>query len=148
MDSLSYKTKNVSKETADKKWVVVDAKDAVVGRLCSHVAKVLRGKHKPSFTPNSDCGDYVIVINSDGLKFTGDKMNQKVYLRHTGYTGGQRSTSVREMMDKSSTYVIEKAVKGMLPKNKLGRAIFKNLYIYEGAEHPHGAQKPTEIKFN
>ena len=146
MDSLSYKTKNVSKATADKKWIVVDAQDAVVGRLSSEVAKILKGKNKPSYTPNADCGDYVIVINSDGLKFTGDKMNSKVYLRHTGYTGGQRSTSVRQMMDKSSTLVIEKAVKGMLPKNKLGRAIFKNLYVYEGAEHPHAAQKPVEIK--
>lgn len=146
MDSLSYKTKNVSKATADKKWVVVDAQDAVVGRLSSEVAKILKGKNKPSYTPNADCGDYVIVVNSNGLKFTGDKMNSKVYLRHTGYTGGQRVTSVRDMMDKSSTLVIEKAVKGMLPKNKLGRAIFKNLYIYEGAEHPHSAQKPVEIK--
>jgi len=146
MDSLSYKTKNVNKATADKKWIIVDAQDAVVGRLSSEVAKILKGKNKPSYTPYADCGDNVIVINSDGLKFTGNKMNSKVYLRHTGYTGGQRSTSVREMMDKSSTLVIEKAVKGMLPKNKLGRAIFKNLYVYEGAEHPHEAQKPVEIK--
>jgi len=146
MDSLSYKTKNVNKATADKKWVVVDAQDAVVGRLSSEVAKILKGKTKPSYTPYADCGDNVIVINSDGLKFTGDKMNSKVYLRHTGYTGGQRKTSVREMMDKSSKFVIEKAVKGMLPKTKLGNAIFKNLFVYEGSEHPHAAQKPVEIK--
>ena len=146
MDSLSYKTKNVNKATAEKNWIVVDAQDAVVGRLSSEVAKILKGKNKTSYTPNADCGDYVIVINSDGLKFTGNKMNSKVYLRHTGYTGGQRSTSVREMMEKSSTRVIEKAVKGMLPKSKLGRAIFKNLFVYEGAEHPHTAQKPVEIK--
>ena len=147
MDSLSYKTQNVNKATADKKWVVVDAQDAVVGRLSSEVAKILKGKNKPSYTPNADCGDNVIVINSDGLRFTGNKMNSKVYLRHTGYTGGQRATSFREMMEKSSRFVIEKAVKGMLPKNKLGRAIFKNLYVYEGAEHPHAAQKPIQIKF-
>ena len=146
MDSLSYKTKNVSKATADKKWVVIDAQDAVVGRLSSEVAKILKGKNKPSYTPNADCGDHVIVINSDGIRFTGNKMQQKVYLRHTGYTGGQRSTTATEMMDKSSTLVVEKAVRGMLPKNRLGRAIFKNLYVYEGAEHPHTAQKPVEIK--
>jgi len=146
MDSLSYKTKNVNKATADKNWIVVDAQDAVVGRMSSEVAKILKGKNKPSYTPYADCGDNVIVINSDGLKFTGNKMNSKVYLRHTGYTGGQRSTSVRELMDKSSKFVIEKAVRGMLPKNKLGRAIFKNLFVYEGAEHPHAAQKPVEIK--
>ena len=146
MDSLSYKTKNVNKATADKKWIVVDAQDAIVGRMSSEVAKILKGKNKPSYTPYADCGDNVIVINSDGLKFTGNKMDSKVYIRHTGYTGGQKKTSVREMMDKSSRFVIEKAVKGMLPKNKLGRAIFKNLFVYEGAEHPHEAQKPVEIK--
>jgi len=146
MDSLSYKTKYVSKETADKKWVVIDAKDAVVGRLCSEVAKILRGKHKPSFSPQSDCGDYVVVINSNDIRFTGNKENTKVYLRHTGHPGGQRSTTVPQLRAKSSTYVIENAVRGMLPKNKLGRATFKNLHIYEGAEHPHAAQKPTEIK--
>lgn len=146
MDSLSYKTKYVNKETADKKWVVIDAKDAVVGRLSSEVAKILRGKNKPSYSPHADCGDHVIVINSDGLRLTGNKASQKVYLRHTGHPGGQRSTSFRQMMDKSSTFVIENAVRGMLPKNKLGRAIFKNLHIFEGAEHPHAAQKPIEIK--
>lgn len=146
MDSLSYKTKYVNKETADKQWVVIDAKDAIVGRLCSEVAKILRGKNKPSFSPHADCGDNVIIINSDGLRFTGNKESQKVYLRHTGYTGGLRTTSFRQMMDKSSAFVIENAVRGMLPKNKLGRAIFKNMHIYEGAEHPHTAQKPTEIK--
>ena len=146
MDSLSYKTKYVSKETADKQWVVIDAKDAIVGRLSSEVAKILRGKNKPSFSPHADCGDYVIVINSDGLRLTGDKENSKVYLRHTGHPGGQRSTSFKNMMAKSSTFVIENAVRGMLPKSKLGRAVFKNLHIFEGAEHPHTAQKPTEIK--
>lgn len=146
MDSLSYKTKYVNKETADKKWVVIDAKDAVVGRLSSEVAKILKGKNKPSYSPHADCGDNVIVINSNELKLTGNKESQKVYLRHTGHPGGQRSTSFRQMMDKSSTYVIENAVRGMLPKTKLGRAIFKNLHVFEGAEHPHAAQKPTEIK--
>lgn len=146
MDSLSYKTKYVNKATADKKWVIIDAQDAVVGRMSSEVAKILKGKNKPSYTPYADCGDNVIVINSDGIRFTGNKMQQKVYLRHTGYTGGQRATTATEMMEKSSRLVVEKAVKGMLPKNKLGRAIFKNLFVYEGAEHPHAAQKPVEIK--
>lgn len=146
MDSLSYKTKYVNKETADKKWVVIDAKDAIVGRLCSEVAKILRGKNKPSYSPHADCGDYVIIINSDDIRLTGNKESQKVYLRHTGYTGGLRTTSYRQMMAKSSTLVIENAVRGMLPKSKLGRAVFKNMHIFEGAEHPHTAQKPTEIK--
>lgn len=148
MDSLSYKTKYVNKETADKKWIVVDAQDAVVGRLSSEVAKILRGKNKPSYSPHMDCGDNVIVINAKGVRLTGNKTQDKVYIRHTGYTGGQRSTSFLEMMNKAPERVIENAVRGMLPKNKLGRAIIKNLHIYEGVEHPHTAQKPTEIKFN
>lgn len=148
MDSLSYKTKYVNKETADKKWIVVDAQDAVVGRLSSEVAKILRGKTKPSYSPHMDCGDNVIVINAKGVRLTGNKVQDKTYIRHTGYTGGQRSTSFIEMMNKAPERVIESAVRGMLPKTKLGRAIIKNLHVYEGAEHPHAAQKPTEIKFN
>ena len=146
MDTLSYKTVSANKTTVDKGWVVIDADGQVLGRFASKVASLIRGKHKPSFTPHVDCGDNVVVINSDKIKLTGKKMTDKVYVRHTGYPGGQRFATPREVMQKSSTIVIEKAVRGMLPKNRLGRAIFKNLYIYEGAEHPHEAQQPKEIK--
>ena len=146
MDSLSYKTKSVNKANAEKGWVVIDAQDMVLGRLASRVAFMIRGKHKPSFTPNSDCGDNVIVVNCDGLKLTGSKWDTKVYTRHTGFPGGQRHTLAKDLKAKSSTLLVESAVRGMLPKNRLGRAIFKNLFVYEGAEHPHEAQKPKEIK--
>lgn len=146
MDTLSYKTISANKATVSKNWVVVDADGQVLGRLASKVASLIRGKHKPNFTPHVDCGDSVVVLNSDKIKLTGKKMTDKVYVRHTGYPGGQRFATPREIMEKSSTILIEKAVRGMLPKNRLGRAIFKNLYIYEGAEHPHDAQQPQEIK--
>ncbi len=146
VDTLSYKTVSANKATVDKNWVVVDADGQVLGRLASKVASLIRGKHKPNFTPHVDCGDSVVVLNSDKIKLTGKKMTDKVYVRHTGYPGGQRFATPREIMQKSSTILIEKAVRGMLPKNRLGRAIFKNLYIYEGAEHPHDAQQPKEIK--
>lgn len=146
MDTLSYRTVSANKATVNKGWVIVDAEDQVLGRLASQVASLIRGKHKPSFTPHVDCGDSVIVINSDKVRLTGKKMTDKVYVRHTGYPGGQRFATPREVMQKSSTLLVEKAVRGMLPKNRLGRAIFKNLYIYEGAEHPHDAQQPKEIK--
>lgn len=147
MDSLSYKTISANKATVDKNWVIIDAQSQVLGRLASEIAKVIRGKNKPSFTPNVDCGDNVIVINSDKVRLTGRKMDEKVYTRHTGYPGGQRFTTARQMKAKSSTLLVEHAVRGMLPKNRLGRQLFKNLYIYPGAEHPHAAQQPKEIKF-
>lgn len=147
MDSLSYKTISANKATVDKDWVIIDAQSQVLGRLASEIAKVIRGKNKPSFTPNVDCGDNVIVINSDKVRMTGRKMDEKVYTRHTGYPGGQRFTTARQMKAKSSTLLVEHAVRGMLPKNRLGRQLFKNLYIYPGAEHPHAAQQPKEIKF-
>lgn len=146
MDTLSYKTKSVSKDTSERKWYVVDATDMVLGRLSSEVAKILRGKNKPSYTPHSDCGDSVIVINSDKIKLTGKKWTDKIYLHYTGYPGGQREQTPLQLKEKSSTLLIEKAVRGMLPKNKLGRALFKNLKVFEGAEHNHEAQNPTEIK--
>lgn len=147
MDSLSYKTISLNNATADKKWVVMDAKGQVLGRFASQVAKVIRGKHKPGYTPNVDCGDNVIVINSDKIKLTGKKMTDKVYVRHTGYPGGQRTTTPKQiMMTKSSTIIVENAVRGMLPKSILGRALFKNLHVYTGGEHPHEAQQPKEIK--
>ncbi|MGI9545114.1 MAG: 50S ribosomal protein L13 [Cyclobacteriaceae bacterium] len=147
MDTLSYKTKSANKATVSKEWVVVDAESQVLGRFSSQVARLIRGKHKPNFTPHVDCGDNVIVINSDKIRLTGKKWDQKVYISHSGYPGGQKSKTVKQMMDKSSTKVIENAVRGMLPKTKLGRAIFKNLYVYEGADHPHEAQNPKAIKF-
>jgi large subunit ribosomal protein L13 len=147
VDTLSYKTKSANAATVDKQWVVVDAQAAVLGRLASEVAKILRGKTKPSFTPHVDCGDNVIVINSDKIRLTGNKMNEKVYVRHTGYPGGQRISTPKMLMAKSSTILIEKAVRGMLPKNRLGRQLYGNLYVYEGAEHPHVAQQPKSITF-
>lgn len=147
MDTLSYKTISANDATADKGWVVVDANQKVLGRVASEVAKMIRGKHKASFTPHVDCGDNVIVINADKVRLTGNKWTKKEYIRHTGYPGGQRSETPREVKDrKSSTILVERAVRGMLPKTRLGRAIFKNLYVYEGTEHPHEAQKPKEIK--
>ena len=147
MDTLSYKTISANTATVEKAWVVVDAENQIVGRLTSEIAKVLRGKHKASFTPHVDCGDNVIVINAEKIRFTGKKMNNKVYTRHTGYPGGQRFATPREVLAKNPRGVVEAAVKGMLPKNKLGSELFRNLYVYAGSTHPHTAQQPTEIKF-
>ena len=147
MDTLSYKTVSANKATVEKNWVVVDADSQVLGRLSSEVAKVIRGKHKPGYTPHVDCGDNVIVINADKVKLTGKKWTDKVYIRHTGYPGGQRQRTANELKAKSSTLLVENAVRGMLPKNRLGRALFNNLYVYAGAEHPHAEQKPKELKF-
>ncbi|WP_258105235.1 50S ribosomal protein L13 [Marinoscillum sp. MHG1-6] len=146
MDTLSYKTVSLNKATADKKWVIVDAEAQVLGRVASEVAKIIRGKNKPGYTPNVDCGDNVIVINSDKIRLTGNKWSEKQYVRHTGYPGGQRIATPLEVKAKSSTILVEKAVKGMLPKNKLGNKLYKNLFVYEGSEHPHEAQQPTEVK--
>ena len=145
MDTLSYKTLSANKANVDKQWIVIDAQDKVLGRLSTEVAKRIRGKHKTNFTPHVDCGDNVIVINSDKIRLTGNKWEDKVYVRHSGYPGGQKTTTPKQLMAKSSTRIIEKAVKGMLPKNRLGRALFGNLYIYEGAEHPHEAQQPNLV---
>ena len=148
MDSLSYKTISANAATVDKQWVVIYATDEVLGRLASQVAKILRGKNKPSYTPHVDCGDYVIVINADKVKLTGKKMTDKVYTRHTGVPGGQRFATPADYLAKKPTFLIEKAVKGMLPKTRLGEAIMKNLKVYAGAEHPHAAQNPKAIKLN
>lgn len=142
VDTLSYKTKAANKETVEHKWYVVDADGEVVGRLASRIAHVLRGKHKPSYTPHVDCGDYVIVINADKVRFTGQKLDQKEYLRYTGYPGGQRKATPRDLLSKKPQAVLENAVKGMLPKTKLGRQLIKKLFLYAGSEHPHQAQKP------
>ena len=148
MDSLSYKTISANAATVDKQWVVIDATDEVLGRLASQVAKILRGKNKPSSTPHVDCGDYVIVIIADKVKLTGKKMTDKVYTRHTGFPGGQRFATPADYLAKKPTFLIEKAVKGMLPTTRLGEAIMKNLKVYAGAEHPHAAQNPKAIKLN
>lgn len=146
MDNLSYKTISANKATVEKNWVVVDADSKVLGRFASDVAKIIRGKNKPSYTPNVDCGDNVIVVNADKVRMTGKKWTDKVYVSHTGYPGGQKKTTPKELKAKSSTLLVERAVRGMLPKNRLGSALFGNLYVYEGAEHPHEAQQPKEIK--
>jgi large subunit ribosomal protein L13 len=145
MDQLSYKTISANAATIEKNWVVIDAGDAVVGRLASEVAKIIRGKHKPSFTPNTDCGDHVIVINADKVRFTGRKMEAKQYITHSLYPGGQKVLSPRQMMEKSSTRIIEHAVRGMLPKNRLGSKLFASLHVFEGSEHPHAAQQPKKV---
>ncbi len=146
MNTLSYKTISINKANADKQWVVVDAEGENLGRLASKVAKLIRGKYKPSFTPHADCGDNVIVINAEKIQLTGNKWADKVYVRHTNYPGGQRFLTAQEMHNKDHRRLVEKAVKGMLPKNKLGRAIHKNLHVFAGAEHTHEAQQPTTIK--
>ncbi len=145
MNTLSYKTVSANKATVQKEWIVIDAENEVLGRLATRVANVLRGKHKPSFTPHVDCGDNVIVINAEKIRLTGQKMTDKVYVRHTGYPGGQRFATPKELLAKHPIRVIEKAVKGMLPKNRLGDAIYRNLFVYAGTEHPHQAQQPKKV---
>lgn len=147
MDTLSYKTKSERKEDVQRNWYVVDAEGLPLGRISSKIATVLRGKHKPSYTPHVDCGDNVIVINADKVKLTGNKKARKVYITHSGYPGGQKQRTASEMLDKQPHRVVEIAVKGMLPKNKLGRAMIKKLFVYTSAEHPHGAQKPQPFQF-
>ncbi|MBU1013108.1 MAG: 50S ribosomal protein L13 [Bacteroidetes bacterium] len=148
MDTLSYKTVSANKATVTKEWVLINAENEVVGRLASKAAKLLRGKYKANFTPHVDCGDNVIIINAEKITLSGKKWTDKEYVRHTGYPGGQRTTTPLELMAKKPTAIVEKAIKGMLPKNKLADAIFRNLYVYAGSEHPHEAQKPKEIKLN
>jgi large subunit ribosomal protein L13 len=145
MDTLSYKTVSANKETINKEWILIDAEDQVLGRMASIAAKFLRGKYKPNFTPHVDCGDNVIVINAEKFKLTGNKMTDKEYVRHSGYPGGQRTQTPKELLVKKPAAVVEKAIKGMLPKNRLGSQLFRNLYVYEGPEHPHEAQKPKTI---
>lgn len=148
MDTLSYKTVSLNKATVEKKWLVIDAKDLALGRLSSRIALILRGKNKPGFTPNVDCGDNVIVINAEKVALKGKKMTNRVYTRYTGYPGGQRFSTPAEILAKRPTELIRRAVKGMLPKTRLGDKVLGNLYIYAGPEHPHQAQNPTEIKLN
>lgn len=145
MDTLSYKTISSKKETVVKEWILVDADNEVVGRLAAKVAHILRGKHKPSYSPHVDCGDNVIIINASKVQFTGNKMEDKEYIRHSGYPGGQSRISPRQALTKKPEFIVEKAIKGMLPKNRLGRQIYRNLKVYSGTEHPHQAQQPKLI---
>lgn len=146
MDALSYKTISANSATVNKNWVLIDAENETLGRLASKIANLIRGKHKTNFTPHVDCGDHVIVINADKITLTGNKWEDKEYISHTGYPGGQKTTNPTRLMEKKPTYMVEKSVKGMLPKNKIGSAMYRNLYVYAGAEHPHEAQKPLQLK--
>ena len=148
MNTLSYKTLSANKATAKKEWFLVDAEGETLGRLTSRVALVLRGKHKTNFTPHDDCGDNVVIINAEKIVLSGKKWTDKIYIRHTGYPGGQRTQTAQDLMDKKPVALVEKAVRGMLPKNKLGRALFRNLYVYAGTEHNQEAQKPKKLDIN
>lgn len=148
MDTLSYKTISANNATVNKEWLLVDAENETLGRLASKVASLIRGKHKTNFTPHVDCGDNVIVINADKIKLSGNKWEEKEYITFSGYPGGQKRATATELMAKKPTAMVEKAVKGMLPKNRLGRAMFKNLYVYAGSEHNQEAQKPTKINLS
>lgn len=145
---MSYKTKSANSKTVNKEWLLVDADGQTLGRLASRVANILRGKHKTNFTPHVDCGDNVVVINADKIALSGNKWDDKKYIRYTGYPGGQRVRTARDLMDKKPTALVEKAVKGMLPKNRLGADLFRNLYVYAGSEHNQEAQKPKQINLN
>ena len=148
MDTLSYKTISANKATTNKEWIVVDAEDMILGRMASKVAKFLRGKYKPEFTPHVDCGDNVIIINADKIKLTGAKWTDRKHVRHSGYPGGQKIDSPEDIMKKNPIKLVEQSVKGMLPKSRLGRALYKNLFVYAGTEHPHDAQKPRKVELN
>ena len=148
MDTLSYKTIATNKSTANKLWVLIDAEGQTLGRLASKVAILLRGKHKPNFTPHVDCGDNVVVVNASKVNLTGKKWEDKTYIRYTGYPGGQRTLTANQLFDKNPSTIIEKSVKGILPKNKLGATLFRNLHVYNNTNHNHEAQKPVSINLN
>lgn len=148
MDTKSYKTISANKKTVKKNWMLIDAENEILGRLASKVAFILRGKHKPYFTPHVDCGDNVIVINAEKVKLTGNKLTNKKYISHSGYPGGQKIRTIEDVLNKKPIQVIEHAVKGMLPKNRLGSAIYKNLHVFTGPDHPHEAQQPDKINLN
>ncbi len=148
MEKLGYKTISANKDTVNKNWVVVDVDGLTLGRMASKVAKLLRGKHKPNFTPHVDCGDNVIILNASKIKLTGNKWKNKEYIRHTGYPGGQRSVTAEQLYKKNPTRIVENAIRGMLPKNKLGAMLYRNLKVYTGQEHKHQGQNPIEIKLN
>jgi len=140
------KTYMANNQTVERKWFVVDATDEIVGRLSTEIATILRGKHKPTYTPHVDCGDYVIIVNAEKVAFTGKKLSDKIYYRHSGYSGGLKQRTAAEMLDRQPQKILEKAIRGMLPKSKLGDAMYRKLYVYVGPDHPHQAQKPEELK--
>ena len=146
MNTLSFKTISAKKGSVEKNWWILDADSRVLGRAASQVARIIRGKHKPSFTPHIDCGDNVIVINAEKIRMTGDKMNSKEYISHSGYPGGQKRLSPKQLLAKKPERIFEYAVRGMLPKNRLGRQLFKNLHVYVGDQHPHEAQNPKVLE--
>lgn len=148
VNTLSYRTKTVSPKEAKRKWYLVDAENQTLGRISSEIAKILQGKNKPTYTPNIDTGDHVVIINADKVALTGKKMTDKVYVRHTGYPGGQRFMTPKEALAKKPEFVLENAISHMLPRTRLGRAMFKKLHVYAGAQHDHAAQKPEVLKFN
>lgn len=148
MDTLSYKTISAKATTVDKQWLLVNAEGETLGRLASKVAKLLRGKHKPNFTPHVDCGDNVVIINAEKIVLKGKKATDKVYIRHTGYPGGQKTTTSQALFQQQPERILENAVKGMLPKNRLGSELFRNLRVYAGDQHQQEAQKPVEINLN
>jgi len=148
MNTLSYKTVSANVNTVNKEWVLIDAENEILGRMASSAAVLLRGKHKPNYTPHVDCGDNVIIINAAKIRLTGKKWDDKTYIRHSGYPGGQKSLTAKELMEKNPIAMVEKAIKGMLPKNKLGADLYRNLYVYEGSEHNQEAQKPTKLNLN
>ena len=147
MSKLHFTTKHANEATVQRNWYVVDGTNETVGRICSKIAAVLRGKNKASYTPHVDTGDYIIFINADKVKFTGTKLDDKVYINFSGYPGGKKEETAKNLLKRRPEVVIERAVKGMLPKNRLGRKVYKKLYVYTGTEHPHTAQKPVELKF-
>lgn len=147
MDTLSYKTVSANRATVNKEWVVIDAEGAVLGRLATTVANLLRGKHKVNFTPHVDCGDNVIIINAEKVSLSGNKWAEKQYVSYSGHPGGQRYTTAAAVLKKNPASIIERAVRGMLPKNRLGRALFRNMYVYTGSSHPHEAQQPKKIEY-
>jgi len=148
VDTASYKTKSANKATINKEWSLIDGNDEILGRLASKVAFLLRGKHKTDFTPHVDGGDYVIVVNADKIKLTGNKWSEKEYVSYSGYPGGQKKINPQDLMKKNPIAIVEKAVKGMLPRTRLGREMYRNLHVYAGNEHPHEAQKPNKINLN
>ncbi len=145
MNTLSYRTSHTRPEDVKRKWFLIDAEDLIVGRMSSRIAHILKGKHRVDYTPHVDCGDYVIVINAEKVRFTGKKMNDKIYTTYSGYPGGQKSATPRQLLDRVPTRVVEVAVRKMLPKNRLGDAMYKKLFVYAGPEHNHQAQKPEAI---
>jgi len=147
MSKLHFTTKHANEATVQRNWYVVDGTNQTVGRMCAKIAAVLRGKNKPYYTPHVDCGDYVIVTNCDKIKFTGSKMEDKIYINFSGYPGGKKEESAGSLLKRRPEVVIERAIKGMLPKNRLGRKMFKKLFVYTGSEHPHTAQKPQTLTF-